>query len=373
MQKENNKSIWILLIILALIVAITYSYNIFVNNKAPETSNLNGYFYSDTKGFALRYPDNFRINESYFYTILKQGEEDKMIEGVKFSIPFEVATGTNLSSDSYISVEKIPNPINKCDANFFLNDDSKLIQVVTIDGREFSVASSTGAGAGNRYEETIFATKAESSCIGVRYFIHSTVFENYPDGSINKFNKDELIDTFNKIRDSLILISPSSESSLSCHGNNKFLVVAKSTNGEIGTNFLVKNLASIDSDNSCKYKVESNYFEIKNNDAEYFLALTDNFLILDSGTAPYPRELIVYDLRTRKEVFSGSYSIPVQTIRDTITYWGKSNIIPTVDNCYDFNKYKSSGLGLIIENEVTLDLVTLKKEVSNNVRCSATQ
>jgi len=43
--------------------------------------------------------------------------------------------------------------------------------------------------AGNRYEEQVWALKDSSPCFAVRYFIHSTVVENYPEGTVIEFDK----------------------------------------------------------------------------------------------------------------------------------------------------------------------------------------
>lgn len=97
---------------------------------------------------------------------------------VKFIIPKELATGTNLSNDSYIAVERG----TKCE-DVALND----------------------AGAGNRYEEKFYIIPGSSPCLVAHYFIHYTAFENYPAGSIKEFDKSAIISLFNSIRKTIKL------------------------------------------------------------------------------------------------------------------------------------------------------------------------
>jgi hypothetical protein len=76
----------------------------------------------------------------------------------------------------------------------------------TIDqGVTYSVSSSMGAGAGNRYEETVYALVGTRPCFAVRYFVHYGAIENYPSGTIQQFNKQALLKEFDSIRRTLVI------------------------------------------------------------------------------------------------------------------------------------------------------------------------
>lgn len=157
-----------------------------------------------TTGFSLYYPIGFTVDESYIYQELGLGKD---INGVKFTIPASLSTGTNLSSDSYLSVEKIPGA-QTCTADLFLDQQgptSLTAQTVIEDNITYTVASTTGAGAGNRYEETVYAIPGTNPCVAVRYFIHYGVFENYPAGSIKEFDQQALLTRFDAIRRTLTI------------------------------------------------------------------------------------------------------------------------------------------------------------------------
>src|SRR3989344_5045596 len=57
-----------------------------------------------TTTFSIMYPQTFTLNEFYKY----EGFPKKPIDGVSLTVPLGMATGTNLSSDSYLAVEWLP-------------------------------------------------------------------------------------------------------------------------------------------------------------------------------------------------------------------------------------------------------------------------
>ncbi len=125
------------------------------------------------------------------------------IAGVKIQIPVSLATGTNLSADTYLSVEHLP-LTSECTAERFLDGITSTTTEVH-NGITYSVLTLSGAGAGNRYEETVYATPGARSCLAIRYFIHSTVLENYDPGTRTQFDAAALHTTFDAIRDTLTI------------------------------------------------------------------------------------------------------------------------------------------------------------------------
>jgi membrane-bound inhibitor of C-type lysozyme len=177
-------------------------------NALPTSSTTTKKFLFDTEDFSIILPryttppqltrtDSYTVDLNHTYELVP-GES---ITGVKFTIPSELSTGTNLSKDTYISVERITNA-KKCSADMFFEENVSPT-FISEKGHTFSVASTSGAAAGNRYEETVYATQGKSMCLAVRYFIHYSVFENYPKGSIKEFNKQTIQSTFDTIRKTL--------------------------------------------------------------------------------------------------------------------------------------------------------------------------
>lgn len=152
---------------------------------------------STTMGVALEYPPGYTLDELYFYGQFP----GKPIHGVSFVVPASVATGTNLSADTRLSVEQLPRA-KSCTGDIYINDNVKATKM-TENGVEYSVASTTGAGAGNRYEEWVYAIVGSQPCTAVRYYLHSTNIGNYPAGAVREYDRGQLLAEFDQIRRSL--------------------------------------------------------------------------------------------------------------------------------------------------------------------------
>ena len=167
---------------------------------ADDPGSLPQAFASSTLGFSIRYPAGYTPAQ-YQYQEMGPGKD---INGVKFTIDAATAAGTNLGSDSYLGVEELPKATS-CTANLFLDAPGLKLENYTQDNTLYSLASSTGAAAGNRYEEWVYAIQGTSPCVAVRYFIHYGVIDNYPVGAVQQFDEAALLAQFDAIRETLML------------------------------------------------------------------------------------------------------------------------------------------------------------------------
>lgn len=157
--------------------------------------------YGDAKlGFSIAYPKKWHLDTAHVYP---SPIDDVRIAGVAFMIPPQLAVHTNLSTDTYVSVESVPSA-SSCKASAFLSttDTERDEDQGTL---HWSVATSGDAGAGNFYDETIYALKDSHPCLGIRYFIHSTNVDNYPAGTVKQFDKGGLVRLFDRIRSTFAL------------------------------------------------------------------------------------------------------------------------------------------------------------------------
>ncbi len=165
----------------------------------PEESGLARIYSNSSLGFSIRYPYGYPEDATYQHHLL--GGQTSF--GIKFTLPYELRVRTNVSDDTSISIESL-SQASSCSADLFFDTPVEATQV-TIGNTTYSTAFLSDAAAGNRYEETVYALPGTTPCFAVRYFIHYSVFENYEPGTIEEFDKEALINTFNQIRDTLII------------------------------------------------------------------------------------------------------------------------------------------------------------------------
>jgi len=162
-------------------------------NPCPTSDSWPAYF-SGKPGYTIRHPSSFTVNTSFSYTNLGPGKE---IPGVSFTIPSSLAIGTNLGSDTYISVETGPQSTT-CTPSLFL-DNVQSTSTVVDNEITYQVGFSRGADAGNFYEETVYIPPGYI-CTAARYYIHSMNIGNYPPGAVRAFDRPVLLDLFNQMR-----------------------------------------------------------------------------------------------------------------------------------------------------------------------------
>jgi membrane-bound inhibitor of C-type lysozyme len=160
----------------------------------PEGTNLPRVYSNAAAGFSIRLPADYRVNESYRYT--PSGPA-----GIQFAVSTSTTAGTNLADDTSLTVELIPNAAT-CSAALFL--PRAKAYAVTDGAIAYSIATSTGAAAGNRYDELVFAIPETNPCLGIRYFIHYGAIQNYATGTVKEFDKESLLATFDAIRRTLV-------------------------------------------------------------------------------------------------------------------------------------------------------------------------
>ena len=205
-----SRSSAVILTIVAIIIIAAGVWFVFFKHKsqppvetppsqATSTAPAVETYASSTLGLSLSYPPGYTVNESYAYTQFPK----KPIHGVSFTVPATMTQGTNLSSDTYLSIEELPNA-KACTADIFIPANVKA-QSMTDGSVTYSVASSSDAGAGNRYEETVYAFADSKPCTAVRYFVHYGAIENYPASTTQAFNRDALMSDFDSIRRSIVL------------------------------------------------------------------------------------------------------------------------------------------------------------------------
>jgi len=168
---------------------------------AKDPGGLPQVYSNGAMGFSIRYPAGYSVDTSYKYQALGPGKD---IDGIKFIIPASIASGTNLSSyDTGLSVEEVPD-VQDCNAGIFVYPGAS-VQNMSDNNVDYSLATTSDAGAGNFYEEKVWAISGTNPCVAVRYFIHYTNIGNYDPGTIKEFDRSALMNQFDQMRRTLIL------------------------------------------------------------------------------------------------------------------------------------------------------------------------
>jgi hypothetical protein len=160
--------------------------------------------YGDARlGFSIAYPEGWSADRGHVYPT---PVHDNHLAGVAFMVPRRLSAHTNLSSDSYLAVESAEG-VASCDASVFL--DQPDTQRNEMQGnKRWSVGTMGDAGAGNFYDETVYALEGSKPCLAIRYFIHSTNVANYPEGTVKQFDHTGLVGMFDRIRSTFVLAQP---------------------------------------------------------------------------------------------------------------------------------------------------------------------
>jgi hypothetical protein len=167
--------------------------------------------------------------------------------------------------------------------------------------------------------------------------------------------------------------TPSSTEALTCESSSQYFLVEQTPVEDFGLKVLVKQKTNPDEQFSCTYAMNPGDSVITFDGPDSILGFTDRFLIIDEGTAPPPRRLIIYDVSKHQQAYAGSYSPPTEIQTSTITYWEPTKIPTTNQNCPRRAEYIGQGLGTEIEQHVSLNLLSLHKTLLGQSRCEPTQ
>lgn len=165
-----------------------------------KTENLpaDGWRQYEAPSFIISIPEGYVVEENYVHDV-RPGQQSS---GVRFFVDPKMATGTNLAADSSISVEQIAT-LSACNPAAYLDGEHEVTTVVE-EGKSYALATSSGAGAGNFYEEWVYVrTDNAGPCPAVRYRLHNTAIQNYPSGTVKEYDREALLDEFDKIRRSV--------------------------------------------------------------------------------------------------------------------------------------------------------------------------
>ncbi|MEK6599560.1 MAG: hypothetical protein AABY52_04380 [Deltaproteobacteria bacterium] len=122
------------------------------------------------------------------------------------------------------------------------------------------------------------------------------------------------------------------------------------------------------SSNSHSCAPNAEILNLKNDMGQWFAGVSGKYLFIDLGTSAGPRGIDVYDLESKKKIFSGSYTGSVELKGGQLHFWSETGEANR-QNCPEIDKWQSSGGGAAIETRVIFDLEKLTLSKTKEVRC----
>lgn len=183
-----------IIVAIVLVIFLVPKLNIPPADNSGGVSTFPQTYKNTEEGFSIRYPLGYTVQET-------NGDWFR----INFLVPASTTADTNLSEGTQVSVEKVAGTEN-CTAKRFLGEEAREVHTVTENGTVYSMGTSGDAGAGNFYEQAVYALPGSDACFGVRYFIHYTNIQNYPEGAVQEFDKQALIAEFDAIRRTLVIV-----------------------------------------------------------------------------------------------------------------------------------------------------------------------
>lgn len=154
-----------------------------------------------------------------------------------------------------------------------------------------------------------------------------------------------------------------------CFVFNQYVVkTIVSTDFNGGDISIYKRPGSINANSACKAKLPF-LFTIKS-DENIFFGLSGAYLFIDSGTSPEERGLEIYNLNTRKSIFSTTYNgsgEPKLVQGRFVIYDSPSEKKDSLKTCKEAAKWGRNNIGWVQGKK--LDLQTMKEVSPGGLRC----
>jgi hypothetical protein len=159
-----------------------------------------------------------------------------------------------------------------------------------------------------------------------------------------------------------------------CHESDGYRVIERPVADGPGADFLVRPLAQPTPHGMpCRFDAGPGDFMIPHTDAERFRALAGPALVIDNGTGPDGRELIVWHLGLRRKVLQQPSGGLVSADAEQVVFWHPTSAAPTPANCPQLVQWKEQLLGAAIEVQVRLKLSDLSLRELAQTRCAVRQ
>lgn len=138
-------------------------------------------------GFTIYYPSTATLETAGFDGYLLTTKTPV----IGFVLDPSMFQGTNLvEAGVYVGATTSPAVVAQCTARSSAIE-TMASSTVSLGGTPFAVFTSTGAGAGNTYQETIYRSNVNGTCYEIAEMLHAGNIANYPKNSVTAYDQAE--------------------------------------------------------------------------------------------------------------------------------------------------------------------------------------
>lgn len=146
------------------------------------------------------------------------------------------------------------------------------------------------------------------------------------------------------------------------------------TSEDVGEEIEIYRNPAANGDESICDQMKTPYFTVKNADANYFFGLSGDFVFVDNGTGSDGRGLEIFNLKTKKSIYTTEYYDAAEIQQNRFLVYDKySETKGALKSCRQAAQWKKDGFGIGWVRASKLDLQTLKETPSGTIRCRAFQ
>lgn len=170
-----------------------------------------------------------------------------------------------------------------------------------------------------------------------------------------------------------------------CAQSASYLVFARDAAADAGEDIVVRARPGADSNAAsgtasagtaaCVYKRQSGDIQIaKGADSYWLIGIEGDRLVLDQGTGPSPRGLAIFDLPTKKKVYSAQYDQDATPALSAagVTFMKRLREARKPE-CRDFDTFKQQGFTPVMVVSTTVSPSTLAETTSGKPQCVSEQ
>ncbi len=161
-----------------------------------------------------------------------------------------------------------------------------------------------------------------------------------------------------------------------CQSHAPYFVVARNRTDSVNSDLLVKYGPDA---HQCLYRVESSDYEVNDVNNSDFMKIAGSYLFLGGGSGPDIGEILIYDLKARRKLYSHTYMRGSFRLKGESASFTEDLGRAKPEQCKDYSKVSKMGLTPTLEGDVsfTLDDLAHAEKLNSvkpsNVRCVATQ